>query len=140
MTPDDIAKQRSIISKMTPGPWAPNSEDDNPDSIDGALTTTSEPVVFAAPCGDSNSYLCMSKEDAAGIAAARTAWPAALDAVERLRAEAEVLKKEIVACHASIITAVTDRDACRHALQRIIDSSHGEWRELARAALEGGRT
>lgn len=80
MTPDDIAADRAVIAAATPGPW---KHEDGTDVRTPLVDGPHRPGVAGFPA----PIRIGSNQDAAFVARARTRWPAALDEVERLRAE-----------------------------------------------------
>ncbi len=82
MSPEDVQADRAAIAAATPGPW----------TWDGPLCG-----VFGGPSEDEDAPWIVSdasEPDAEFIARARTRWPAALDDIDALRAEATGFRKE----------------------------------------------
>ena len=83
MSPDDIKRFRELSSRATPGPWVAETAQEHR-GADGMWWVRS-----GGGWRTEGSKLLLrdaAKEDLEFIAAARTALPAALDEIERLRA------------------------------------------------------
>ncbi len=95
LTIDDIAALRALAEKATPGPWRQHLVDDTT-----IIDATGEFVASTFPEGgmdDDIDYATDTEQrehSAAFIAAAANTLPAALDEIERLRAENASLREE----------------------------------------------
>ena len=92
MKPEEIARQRAVIAAATEGPWTYNSY-----AAVQSLAAQCDVCRVEAESGDQATG--QRAIDARFIAEARTCLPAALDEVERLRAEVAALKKAIDQYH-----------------------------------------
>lgn len=81
MTPDEIARLRALCEKATPGPWKQSWTWTGKHSMPMSIETQDEKRVI----GTLDEYEDQSGADSAFIAEARTALPAALVEIERLR-------------------------------------------------------
>lgn len=81
MTTDEIKQARAVCEAATPGPWAVETRH------------PSDPRRIVGPAGESIAYP-VSPKHAAFIAAARTGWPAALDALEDAESRAKAWKAQ----------------------------------------------
>ncbi len=75
MTPERIAELRALAEQATPGPWRFSGTSDL--TPKGWISTPQDDICDLTGAG--------APHDAAFIAAARTALPEALDAIERVR-------------------------------------------------------
>src|SRR5262249_26982766 len=97
ITDEQLKEWSTLCDKATQGPWR-WFEDQYGNKFESA---TGETVAFAAPVGYQNSEILISPEDAAFIAAARTAVPALIDATARARTEVDDLRRMLgEACNA----------------------------------------
>lgn len=94
MTPDEITRLRTLCTAATPGPWRAEKYSDHSHGAQ-ICTPNGEYVAHfegSAICISSNPKHCWERTkwkatcDAKFVAAARTAIPALLDEIERLRA------------------------------------------------------
>ena len=142
----DVAADREIIEKATPGPWAweQYGEKSNNFHVGIAVDKHDQPVygqtetmpydedkdlfveeiIWHDSIGDSQETNC-NYDDAAFICAARTRWPAALEEIERLQ---EKVREAVPLVECALRSLPHDRAA-------------REWLSSARAALgkEGER-
>ena len=125
----ELPALRALAEKATPGPWRQHLVDDTT-VIDEAGNTVAQ--TFPDGGLDDDVDFATDTEqrehDAAFIATARTALPAALDEIERLRAENEKLREALTKIVRTEVTGLGDT------LVAVLR----ECRSIARRALEGG--
>lgn len=92
----DIAGLRALIAAATPGPWEPYGAVGGPPGVESLDNGHTVAEMFGCDEHPPNATA-----DAAFVAAARTALPAALDEIERLQAELTSLSEHAVALAAS---------------------------------------
>ena len=93
MTPEEIAADRAVIDAATEGPWTVFVDDNS--EHDGQVGGGVWPYVEAPDGRRVNESHDRSWHDMEFIAAARTGWPRALDALEAAQAEANELRERI---------------------------------------------
>jgi len=86
MSPEEIARLRALCKAATPGPWLQPLEDER-----GAIVSAAEPEVSLLGLDRDRMAIFVNEADADLVVAARTAMPALLDEVERLKAEVRSL-------------------------------------------------
>ena len=128
-TPSHIASLRELAEKATKGPWRQHLVDDTT-----VIDATGEPIAETFPEGGVDEDIDFATDteqreaNAAFIAAARAALPAALDEIERLRAENEKLREALTKI---VRTEVTG-------LGKTYTAILNECLAISRRALDGG--
>jgi hypothetical protein len=95
MTPEEIARQRAVIAAATEGPWEVCPWDMYIFGPKGQMVADSADVYEETIRLRGYGARLPMEANGAFIAEARTAWPAALDEVERLKAEVADIKGEV---------------------------------------------
>jgi hypothetical protein len=119
MTPKEIAEARELIAKATKGPWnkeGPYGGEYWVDSNEGRICD----VVYD---GDAD---CYDVHDAAFIAAARTGWPAALDALEEVQ-HRTCTRRKLVLCGSTRFKAAWQEWNARLTLDGYVVLSVAMW-------------
>lgn len=142
MTDDELKKLRALAGAATPGPWIAQPDNDAGPARVGSLATDEWFVSVDRHNGgkeyrDGWIERWVPKENAnataAFIAVARTAVPALLDEVERLRATCEGLRVEVERWETrwslDMGEAAHDRDAYRAMLCDVIASAEPNRRD-----------
>ena len=135
MTDDDIKRDREVIAAATPGPWTSVR-------CHGQLFGDGTPV--SVVCSAPNQIVAydVGEPEADFIAAARTRWPAAIDALEAARRELDALRKE----NRLLRGALPDEDDIASAIADWLDGirftkpgREAEWTRHLAAQIREGR-
>lgn len=92
MTNEQLTHLKQLCEKATPGPWIDNEPDQSEPLI---VNGVGIPVIKYLPGdGECEAFWMVKDCDIQFIAASRTALPALIEEVERLREENEQLKRD----------------------------------------------
>lgn len=125
MTPDDIAADRAVIDAATDAPWRSATldvEDGYAERVGIYQGTT--PVLL------STSGVALA--DAAFIAAARTGWPRALDALEAAQADRDEWRENAVTLRGLLDNQAHNFEAMNQALRDVTVERDEAWAEAER--------
>lgn len=132
MKPDPVAEARKMLDGVTPGPWAPDGEDQ------GSAWGMAWSVSRAENILDCVADAVDAEETARFIAWTREGVPALLDTIEALQAEVARLRKAGIALRDDMLErARVGMDVIHGEQYRVVNAGNSVWMEFC-AALKGG--